>query len=77
MGMNPITAPAAQPEQEKLVGYDEVAAALGISARTVYEQMRRNKIPYFKFGRSVRFRLSDVRAKIETTCHVAARPARR
>ena len=65
------------PQEEKLVGYKEVADALGISKHAVYRQMQRRKIPYFKFGQSVRFQLSDVRAKIESSCQVAAQPVRR
>lgn len=57
-----------QPQEEKLVGYPDVCEALGLCRHTVLAQMKRGKIPYFKFGKAVRFRLSDVRAKIELTC---------
>ena len=64
--MNANEAPTAPPQEKKLIGYPELAEY------RVYQQMQRGKIPYFKFGRSVHFRLSDVKAKIETACKAAA-----
>lgn len=69
--MNANEAPTAPPQEKKLIGYPELAEYLGISQDAIYQQMQRGKIPYFKFGRSVRFRLSDVKAKIETACKAA------
>jgi excisionase family DNA binding protein len=69
-GMNEHESVQTAPGEERLVGYREVAAYLGISVDAVYYHMRAGRIPYFKFGRSVRFRLADVNAKIEATCKV-------
>jgi excisionase family DNA binding protein len=64
-------APNGQPSEEKLIGYRELGEYLGFCRHTIRAQMRKGKIPYFKFGRSIRFRLSDVKAKIETTRQAA------
>ena len=41
-----------------------LAPRLQISLRTLDEWMRRGLVPYFKLGRSVRFRLEDVLEKL-------------
>jgi excisionase family DNA binding protein len=42
----------------------EVAAKLKRSVRTIDAWMREGKLPYFKVGRTVRFRWSDVLKKL-------------
>jgi excisionase family DNA binding protein len=42
----------------------EVAAKLRRSVRTIDAWMREGKLPYFKVGRTVRFRWSDVLKKL-------------
>jgi excisionase family DNA binding protein len=42
----------------------EVAAKLRRSVRTVDAWMRAGRLPYFKLGRTVRFRWSDVLKKL-------------
>ena len=44
----------------------ELAERLAISKRTLDAWMSMGRIPYLKVGRSVRFRLSDVLAKLNT-----------
>ena len=44
----------------------ELAERLAISKRTLDVWMSMGRIPYLKVGRSVRFRLSDVLAKLNT-----------
>jgi excisionase family DNA binding protein len=43
----------------------EVAAKLKKSVRTVDAWMRAGRLPYFKLGRTVRFRWSDVLKKLD------------
>jgi excisionase family DNA binding protein len=38
-----------------------VAQLLGMSPRWVHERVRRGEIPHYKFGRSLRFDLEEVR----------------
>ena len=45
---------------EPLVTTKEVADFLGVSPRTVEAWVQARKIPHYKFGRPVRFRLSEV-----------------
>jgi excisionase family DNA binding protein len=42
----------------------EVAARLRISPRTLDVWMRNKRVPFLKIGKSVRFRLPDVLAKL-------------
>jgi excisionase family DNA binding protein len=48
------------------------ALALNITPRTLQNWQHRRLIPYYKVGRSVRFKLSDVKAHLESRCHVEA-----
>jgi len=50
---------------EPLVSKKEVAKHLGVQVRTVDNWIGRGYIPYYKVGRSVRFRLSDVQAHLD------------
>jgi excisionase family DNA binding protein len=50
-----------------LLSKKEVAARLRISPRTLDQWMRRGKrVPFFKIGKSVRFRWPDVLEKLQT-----------
>lgn len=44
----------------QFVGKEEIAKMLGMTIRTVDNWMNRGLLPYFKIGRSVRFRKDDV-----------------
>jgi len=54
------------PEQtafgEPLLSPAQLASALGMTRRWVYEQVERNELPAYKLGRSLAFELSAVRA---------------
>ena len=58
-----LPAPAGLTEIEpdnQMVDKAEIAKMLGMTIRTVDNWMDRGLIPYFKIGRSVRFRKNDV-----------------
>jgi excisionase family DNA binding protein len=44
----------------------ELAEKLAISRRTLDVWMQKGRVPFFKVGRSVRFRLPDVLEKLQT-----------
>ena len=50
---------------EKLLTSDELAQTLGVSVHTVRKWRAQEKIPYYKLGRSVRFRASEVLVKLK------------
>lgn len=49
-----------------LIKTGEAAGLLGIGKRTVQELMADRKLPYLRIGRSVRFRVEDIMAFIES-----------
>ena len=51
----------------------EVAKRLNKTLRTVDNWMKRGLLPYFKIGRSVSFRWSDVEAHLAQNCRVCKR----
>lgn len=58
---------------EGFIGKPEVAKRLNKTLRTVDNWMQRGLIPYFKIGRSVSFKWSDVEAHLAQTCRVCRR----
>ncbi|WP_079381773.1 helix-turn-helix domain-containing protein [Pseudomonas paraeruginosa] len=56
---------------------DQVAAALGLSHRTLaaWRSSRRNQLPYVKVGSRVRYRRQDVTAWLERQAHDNGRQA--
>jgi excisionase family DNA binding protein len=48
-----------------LLSVAELAEALGMSTRWIYEQVERHQLPAYKLGRSLRFELAAVRAWLE------------
>ena len=54
-----------------LITPDQVAAALGLSHRTLaaWRSSRRNPLPYVKVGSRVRYRRQDVAAWLESRTH--------
>jgi excisionase family DNA binding protein len=63
--------PPAQPEG--YIGKPEVALRLNKTLRTVDNWMQRGLLPYYKIGRSVVFKWSDVESHLAQTCRVARR----
>jgi excisionase family DNA binding protein len=58
---------------EGYISKPEVAKRLNKTLRTVDNWMQRGILPYFKIGRSVVFKWSDVEAHLSQTCRVARR----
>ena len=54
----------------QMVGKEEVAKMLGMTIRTVDNWMSRGLLPYFKIGRSVRFRMDDVMQHLNQSTRV-------
>ena len=46
--------------QDPWLSSDQAASYLGISRRALYKRIRRGQIPFYRFGRMLRFRLSDL-----------------
>jgi len=63
--------PAAAPEG--FIGKAEVARRLNKTIRTVDNWMNSGILPYYKIGRSVEFKWSDVESHLRQTCRVARR----
>ena len=42
-----------------------LATHLKVSPRHIFNQQQRRKIPYYKLGRSIRFRISEVEAALK------------
>ena len=63
--------PPASPES--YIGKPEVARRLNKTLRTVDNWMQRGLLPYYKIGRSVSFKWSDVETHLAKTCRVARR----
>jgi len=61
------------PLPEPFINKEEIARRLGKTLRTVDNWMKRGILPYFKIGRSVVFKWSDVEAHLSQTCRVARR----
>jgi len=56
---------------EPFIGKPEVARRLNKTIRTVDNWMSRGLLPYYKIGRSVEFKWSDVETHLRQTCRVA------
>ena len=61
--------PLATPEG--FIGKTEVAQRLNKTLRTVDNWMQRGLLPYYKIGRSVVFKWSDVESHLTQTCRVS------
>jgi excisionase family DNA binding protein len=57
----------------QMVGKEEIAKMLGITIRTVDNWKDRGLLPYFKIGRSVRFRKNDVVQHLNQSTRVCRR----
>jgi len=58
---------------EGFINKPEVARRLNKTLRTVDNWMQRGLLPYFKIGRSVTFKWSDVEAHLAQNCRVCRR----
>jgi excisionase family DNA binding protein len=58
---------------ESFIPKEEVAKRLGKTVRCIDNWMARGLIPYFKIGRSVSFKWSDVESHLAQTCRVCRR----
>ena len=69
------TAPTGHPPAaaEGFIGKPEIARRLNKTIRTVDNWMSRGILPYYKIGRSVEFKWSDVESHLTKTCRVARR----
>jgi excisionase family DNA binding protein len=56
---------------EGFIGKKEVARRLNKGMRTVDYWMERGILPYYKIGRSVEFKWSEVESHLAQTCRVA------
>jgi excisionase family DNA binding protein len=54
----------------------QVAKFLQVNTNKVGNLMKRRILPYYKLGRAVRFKLSDVQKRLDETCRIAG-PVRR
>jgi excisionase family DNA binding protein len=73
---SPATAtnqPPATPDG--FIGKPEVARRLNKTIRTVDNWMKRGLLPYYKIGRSVAFKWSDVETHLIANCRVSRRGA--
>ncbi len=59
------------PQNEEYISKKEVGRRLGKPVRTVEYWMWRGWLPYYKIGRSVRFRWSEVQSRLGQEHHVA------
>ena len=64
---------AACPVAEPFIDKPEGGKRLGMRPRTVDDWMKRGLLPYYKVGRSVRFKWSDVEAHLAANCRVCRR----
>ena len=65
----PMTGRVAAPP-EGFIGKAEIAQRLNKTLRTVDNWMQRGILPYYKIGRSVEFKWSEVEAHLAQTCRV-------
>ena len=53
---------------EKFLTSDELAEKLNVSVHTIRKWRKQEKIPYYKFGHCLRFKLSEVFPKLQGKC---------
>lgn len=66
----PGNAPTATKTVEEFIDKNEVARRLGKTLRTVDNWMERRLLPYYKIGRSVSFKWSEIEAHLAATCRM-------
>lgn len=55
---------------EPFIDKPEVGRRTGMRPRTIDDWMKRGFLPYYKLGRSVRFKWSEVEARLRERCRV-------
>lgn len=63
-------APDASVAVEPFIKKRDVAKRLGKTVRTVDNWMQRGILPYYKIGRSIEFKWSEIEAHLAQTCRV-------
>jgi excisionase family DNA binding protein len=63
-------APDAPAPVEAFIKKRDVAKRLGKTVRTVDNWMQRGILPYYKIGRSIEFKWSEIEAHLAQTCRV-------
>lgn len=58
------------PLDEPFIDKKETCRRLGLKQRTIDAWMKRGVLPYYKMGPSVRFKWSEINAKLTRTCRV-------
>ena len=58
---------------EPFIDKPEVGKRLAMRPRTVDDWMKRGLLPYYKVGRSVRFKWSEIESHLAATCRVSRR----
>ena len=69
----PAESPAAAPALEVYINKRELARRTQMRPRTIDDWMKRGLVPYYKVGRSVRFKWSEIEACLAQTCRVCRR----
>ncbi|MFN7141043.1 MAG: excisionase family DNA-binding protein, partial [Limisphaerales bacterium] len=69
----PTAAELPSPQLEPYITKVEVAQRLGKTVRCIDNWMKRGLIPFYKIGRSVCFKWSDVDSHLSQTCRVSQR----
>ena len=76
----PVVVVATAPEggpPEPFIDKAEAAQRLGIQQRTLDEWLHDGRVPFYRIGRSVRMRWSEVQAFLADTCRVNRRSPKR
>ena len=66
------TNPYAARPSEAFINKVEVAQRLGKTLRTIDNWLERGFLPYYKIGRSVSFRWTEIEAHLAATCRVGS-----
>ena len=70
---NAAAAGAGGPSYEPYIDKGEVGRRTQMRPRTIDDWMKRGLLPYYKVGRSVRFKWSEVEAHLAENCRVCRR----
>jgi excisionase family DNA binding protein len=60
------------PAEEQFLSKAELALRLKKTERTIDHWMRRGWLPYYKIGRCVRFKWSEVEAQLQKNCRICS-----